>query len=55
MKQLGGVDKPRLETSETDRTWNDKDDKCHLAENEAWSRHRKVFATISADVDFACR
>ena len=40
MEELGGIDKHRLETSKTNRTWNDGDDEYHLAENETWDGHR---------------
>jgi len=34
MKHLEGIEKPRLKTRKSERTWNDDDDKCHLAEDE---------------------
>ena len=39
MKQLSGIDKQCLEASKPDRTWNDDDDECHLAENKTWDCH----------------
>ena len=34
MKHLGGIEKPRLKARKGDRTRNDDDDKCHLADDE---------------------